>query len=259
MGRPWFGMDVDLMLSLEWSRIPSEIRGLHVVLLAACARAVNGGVVDAARSMTDPEWLTFACISVQSVDRIVEAGLAEWRGDDLRVRHYDAKGERAWKKQVSGGRKRHRLPARLPDKSPTSDPARVASHPIPSPPGSEDPTPGSGGGRGEGKGDTRRFTDAFTALWREAAGTANGPTWDAKTGAQVKRLLAKPGGCDEAIRRAGILFRAPPAWLAKGGGIPDLGTLVAHWDKLAVAAAPPNGLTVEDFKRAAEQLRREGR
>ncbi len=58
------------------------------------------------------------------------------------------------------------------------------------------------------------------------------PTWGAKQGAQVNRLL-KAHGADEVMRRIAVLFDSPPAFLARSP--PDIGTLEQHFDKLVEA------------------------
>lgn len=76
----------------------------------------------------------------------------------------------------------------------------------------------------------RVVTDAFTELYREANGGAD-PTWDGKAHGQVKSLLKKHPAA-EVVRRAEIMFRERRRWPKPPY---DLGTLVAHFDKFAVA------------------------
>jgi hypothetical protein len=75
--------------------------------------------------------------------------------------------------------------------------------------------------------DFTRVVDDFDQRYRNRHGTK--PTWGPKQGKIVKSLLAQHSA-DEVIRRNGILFTAPPAFL-EGGAI-DIGTLAQHFDKL---------------------------
>ena len=82
--------------------------------------------------------------------------------------------------------------------------------------------------------DHKRFVDGFTALFTGATG--NPPTWTATRGRQVRDLL-QAHGFDEVMRRAEILCRGEgPEWLTREGF--DLGTLVAHFDKLTQPSKP---------------------
>lgn len=72
----------------------------------------------------------------------------------------------------------------------------------------------------------QEFIDSFTAAF-ELANNCR-PTWGARQGAQVKNLL-KAHGLDECLRRMDVMFTSPPPWMATR----DLGTLQAHFDKLA--------------------------
>lgn len=84
--------------------------------------------------------------------------------------------------------------------------------------------------------DHSRFVACFDALYRERTG--KGATWRPKEHGQAAGLL-KAHGLAECCKRAERMFHAPPAWLAKGGGVSDLGTLVSNFDKLAEPVAPP--------------------
>jgi len=95
----------------------------------------------------------------------------------------------------------------------------------------------------------RQVTDCFQALYVERTGGKK-PTWDGKTTTLVQQLLVLHGA-DEVCRRIEILFRSPPAFLA--GSVPDVGTLRAHFDKLA---APANGTRAGPGKRSASDLMR---
>lgn len=71
--------------------------------------------------------------------------------------------------------------------------------------------------------------DAFHERYRARTGGRE-PTWGPKQGGMLRPLVAKHGHL-EVIRRIGVLFTAPPAFLA--GSPPDVATLVQHFDKLA--------------------------
>lgn len=62
--------------------------------------------------------------------------------------------------------------------------------------------------------------------------------WGARAGAQVKEILSR-AGFEVACQRATKLFVSPPKFLRDA--TPDLGTLQAHWDKLADGQAQSVG------------------
>lgn len=90
--------------------------------------------------------------------------------------------------------------------------------------------------RREPTGDHARTIAAFDQRFRERF--SQPPTWGAKQAGQVKALLAKHSA-DEVIRRIGILFDSPPAFLLNSP--PDIATLVQHFDKLVAPANLANG------------------
>lgn len=76
------------------------------------------------------------------------------------------------------------------------------------------------------------FVAAFTLAYEAARGVK--PEWGEKQGAQVKRLLKKPGGAGDALARTRRMFEmAGEGWPET----PDLGTLVSCWDKFAPPVA----------------------
>jgi hypothetical protein len=77
--------------------------------------------------------------------------------------------------------------------------------------------------------DHPAFVKFFDELYAKHHDGAK-PTWGAKAGATVKRLLTAHG-LEECQRRAQILFASPPGWITSR----DLQTLSAHFDKLAKA------------------------
>ena len=80
--------------------------------------------------------------------------------------------------------------------------------------------------------DHRGAIDEFDRRYRAAYDGAK-PTWGAKQVAQLKKLV-HAHRCPEVVRRIGILFEHPPAFLSPPF---DVGTLVQHFDKLAVVPA----------------------
>jgi hypothetical protein len=99
----------------------------------------------------------------------------------------------------------------------------------------------------------------FDRRYRERTGAK--PTWNGATGAMVKRLLAARHSPEEVCRRIGVLFDAPPWFLA--GSVPDIPTLVQHFDKLATPAqgtdARDRGLSFDDLMARADELERKER
>jgi hypothetical protein len=80
----------------------------------------------------------------------------------------------------------------------------------------------------------RPAIDAFDRLYREAS-EGSKPTWDGQTVGMVKKLVEKHG-VDEVVLRIGRLFDGWIPWMA---GVPDVKTLVGHFDKL-VGSRPAN-------------------
>lgn len=70
----------------------------------------------------------------------------------------------------------------------------------------------------------------FDRMYRDDHGGA-GPTWNAKNGSIMSRLV-KAHGRDEVIRRIRVLFTTAPTWIESR----DMATLSAHFDKLAAPA-----------------------
>jgi hypothetical protein len=77
-------------------------------------------------------------------------------------------------------------------------------------------------------GDHQTLVAEFDGLYAEANGGAR-PTWGAKQGALVAKLL-KAHGLEECRRRAANMFRAPPPWPPPPH---DIGTLSQHFDRFA--------------------------
>jgi hypothetical protein len=81
----------------------------------------------------------------------------------------------------------------------------------------------------------RVVTDAFQESYLARAGRK--PSWeDGRLLGRLARLVAAHGP-DEVCRSIDVLFTAPPTFLA--GSMPDLATLVQHFDKLATPARAP--------------------
>ncbi len=84
------------------------------------------------------------------------------------------------------------------------------------------------------KSDHVQVIAAFDTAYRDKYQSK--PSWGAKQGAQVNRLL-KAHPSTEIIRRIGILFSSPPSFLA--GSPPDIATLEQHFDKLSQPSRGP--------------------
>ncbi len=117
-------------------------------------------------------------------------------------------------------------------------------------------------GRSEPTSDHGRAIDEFDRRYQ--AKYQAKPTWGPKQGQQISRLL-KSHPAAEVIRRIGILFDAPPPFLANSA--PDVGTLEQHFDKLAtpcrVGPAPRGSQAVlanvlDDIAVLEEQQRKAG-
>lgn len=103
----------------------------------------------------------------------------------------------------------------------------------------------------------REFVSHFDGLYSTAYGSK--PTWGAKQGAMVKRLL-KDHGLDECRRRCSIMFEQPPDWLSPPF---DLGTLVQHFDKFSAVVSrrrDPSAefVTSDDLTRLQRELEEQG-
>lgn len=95
--------------------------------------------------------------------------------------------------------------------------------------------------------DHRRAIERFDRYYRDAYGTK--PTWGAKQGEMIKRLLAAHG-LDEVLARMDRLFRGidfpPPPY--------DLGVLVVHFDRL-VGDIKPRKLSPSEIASGAWRKR----
>jgi hypothetical protein len=89
---------------------------------------------------------------------------------------------------------------------------------------------GSGGKKpaAKPKGEHQEFIAEFDRLFAEANAGAK-PTWNGTQCKRVKNLLSQHG-LGECIRRAGVMFSAPPPWPPPPH---DLATLEQHFDKFA--------------------------
>lgn len=67
-------------------------RSTHIMLLAFCALAENGGVICGCRGWKDRKWQQLAAVTHAEVRR--ECDLWRWSGDDLIVMHYPVEKER---------------------------------------------------------------------------------------------------------------------------------------------------------------------
>lgn len=97
-----------------------------------------------------------------------------------------------------------------------------------------------------------RAVDGFHELFKAHRRGAS-PAWGEKQGAMIKKLLARVQGDPERVLEyARRMFAMAPRWPAEN---PDLGTLVAHWDKFA---PQPRGPRVGGFKDNEERVYRNG-
>jgi len=84
--------------------------------------------------------------------------------------------------------------------------------------------------------DHDRFVLRFTELFSAKNLGVPPDTASERARRTVRAILRKPGGADEAMRRAENMFAAPPPWPRPPY---DLSTLDQHWDKFA-QPYPPN-------------------
>lgn len=103
-------------------------------------------------------------------------------------------------------------------------------------------------GQKKPSGDHQTFVAMFDERYTERYGGR--PTWGAKQGAQVKRLLGSHG-LEECARRLRVMFDSPPDWLKEPY---DLGTLVQHFDKFVGCGMS----TVERMMAEADELEKMG-
>jgi hypothetical protein len=91
------------------------------------------------------------------------------------------------------------------------------------------------------------FVETFTALFA-AANEGARPSWGGKNGALVRSILLAHG-LDESLRRARIMFTAPPPWPPPPH---DLGTLVRHFDRFAQPYVEPKANGANGHRHAAD-------
>lgn len=135
------------------------------------------------------------------------------------------------------------------------NPSATASVPPSAPVPASDPPPAppfalTPGGPPDGVPGRAEAIDAFHRAFKTRTNGVK-PTWGPKQLGQMDGLLAKHSAA-EVIRRIEILFTAPPAFLA--ASIPDMGTLVSNFDKLAQPAQSsarksPTQIALEELER----------
>jgi hypothetical protein len=105
---------------------------------------------------------------------------------------------------------------------------------VPEPPANEDPHAG-----------WPEIQGAWWQAYREMTG--KDPSPNKRQWGQLKRVLhdRANGDAAEVIRRIGILFAAPPKFLA--GSPPDFATLEEHWEKLAAPSGSAKRPTPDDL------------
>ncbi len=108
--------------------------------------------------------------------------------------------------------------------------------------------------RKQAVGDHAAVIARFTDLYSERYETR--PTWGAKQGKMVQRLLKAGHSCEEICARMLSMFECPPKWLEEPF---DFQTLVLHFDKFVPAPVTGDGyVTSEDLERMADQMEAEG-
>lgn len=91
----------------------------------------------------------------------------------------------------------------------------------------------------------------FDTLYKQRTGGAS-PSWGKRSGGMINGLLARHPAA-EVIRRIEILFWQPPQFLS--GSVPDLGTLVQHFDKLAAPAQERKSMAQTALDNQLERVR----
>jgi hypothetical protein len=89
----WVGIGTVRARSPEWLRVPKPVRCDHTQLLVVAAVRERGGLIPGARAWSNRDWDRAAGLTRRAVQSVVDHGLAEWLGDDLRVEFYPADAE----------------------------------------------------------------------------------------------------------------------------------------------------------------------
>lgn len=209
---------------------------------------------------------------------LIASGLADQRKSGVRVRGVTERFGWVKSRRSAGKKGGEKTRERWKEKETAQLPlghmlGHVPEHPLGHVPGPPDPAPDPAPAlapdhtpapdqetpeAASGSLGLRQVTDCWQEHYVDR--TQVNPTWGA-TQTKLLTPLIKQHGPDEVCRRIGILFTAPPTFLADG--VPDIKTLVANFDKLAMPSKP-NGqrqsgrLTAADLAaEAREELRRE--
>ncbi len=103
--------------------------GAWLRLCAYSSPRLLGGVLTGAKGWDTATWSRVVGMPRRTIDAVVSAGLAEWRGDDLALNGYDLHGEVVWKKKSQGGQagNQRRWSTPSPDPSPGRTPESESS------------------------------------------------------------------------------------------------------------------------------------
>lgn len=101
----WFALDTKRQLSFERKRVPFEVRGFHLAVLALLAERECGAELPGAANWTTRDW-SLACGGTRKLaEKLVSFGLARWNAGNLFVHDYDVDGEQRVKKARESGAK----------------------------------------------------------------------------------------------------------------------------------------------------------
>ena len=212
------GISVETVRSATWMRADNATIGAWCRLQVYCAEQETGGTIAGAARFTRRDWLFAAGISQKDVGKVVAAGLAEWRGDDLFCLGYDRNGQAKVEASRCNGAKGGRSikPAGSSEANPrvseTRNPFPIPSSPSPSlpcPAGQSDararveppapaPEPPAGAeGYDAGRRVSRAYAEAWEAQYKPATYRggrgdyeALARLWDAGGQAAFDALLA---------------------------------------------------------------------
>jgi hypothetical protein len=105
--REWFAVDAELALSPRFLGVGAALRGHWLTLRARCAAEMNSGMLAGARRWNRTQWGVIG-MSRLVIDRLAEAQLVSWKGDDLQVAHFDHAMEESVVARAERNRERSR-------------------------------------------------------------------------------------------------------------------------------------------------------
>jgi hypothetical protein len=160
---------------------------------------VESPLIVAARAWTDRKWLVTANVERADVDGAVAAGLAVWRGDDLEVLGFDAKGLSEVEARRRGGKKGGRGRKNSPPDSSAKGPPQLdlssskpPSSPLPSSPSSlreEKSARARSGGRGPAPAPRPAVTPTVEAT----------DAWLRQRRAEEQRIASEPVALEDLV------------------------------------------------------------